>query len=293
MSVPRFAIGDRELAVMRLALESDVGTGDVTTLALVDPETTVTATLLTRQDVVVSGTDVARAVFLQADPAIRVEERQADGDAVPAGGGLLVLEGRARGILVAERTALNFMQRMTGIATLTRRYVDKAAPHGAMILDTRKTTPGLRTFEKHAVVCGGGRNHRMGLYDRVLIKDNHRKLWAAAGAGTAGDGRHRLSDAVLAARRAFPGIDVEVEVEDLDELRDVLEARPEWVLLDNLSPGTLRECVEICGGRCRLEASGGITLDTVAAVAASGVDAISVGALTHSAPAADLSLEFS
>jgi nicotinate-nucleotide pyrophosphorylase (carboxylating) len=176
------------------------------------------------------------------------------------------------------------MQRMAGIATLTRRFVERAAPHGTVILDTRKTTPTLRVLEKYAVLCGGGENHRMGLYDRIMIKDNHRRLWQEGDAG-------RLDLAVAAARERFPGLAVEVEVESLAELDSALAGSPEWILLDNMTPALLAACVARCGGRARLEASGGITLANIEAVAASGVDAVSLGCLTHSAPAVDLSLE--
>jgi nicotinate-nucleotide pyrophosphorylase (carboxylating) len=207
-----------------------------------------------------------------------------DGTGAAAGDALLSLSGPARGILVAERTALNLMQRLCGVATLTRRFVDAVKAYGTEILDTRKTTPGLRVLEKYAVRCGGGSNHRMGLYDRVLMKDNHRGLWRS---GLGDD----LDQAVQAARQAFPGIPVEIEVETEVELESALRASPEWVLLDNMGPDALARCVQLCGGRSRLEASGGITMENVAAVAQSGVDAISLGCLTHSAPAVDLSLE--
>jgi nicotinate-nucleotide pyrophosphorylase (carboxylating) len=197
---------------------------------------------------------------------------------------LMTIEGPIRGILTGERTALNFMQRMTGIASRTREFVDLVRPFGTRILDTRKTTPTLRILEKYAVTCGGGTNHRMGLYDMVLIKDNHRRLWQAAGIPN-------LQGAVAAARAKFPGIPVEVEVESEAELQDALRAAPEWIMLDNMSPDRMKACVAVCAKRCKLEASGGVSLTTVAAIAATGVDAISIGGLTHSAPAADLSLE--
>ena len=191
------------------------------------------------------------------------------------------ITGKARAILAGERTALNFLQRLTGIATLTARFVEQVKPHATRILDTRKTTPTWRTLEKYAVRCGGGTNHRMGLYDQVLIKDNHRRLWGA----------RDLAEAVHMARRRCPGVPVEVEVETEAELERALAARPDWILLDNMTLRRLRRCVRLCRGRCPLEASGGITLANVKAVAAAGVQAISLGCLTHSAPAADLSLE--
>jgi nicotinate-nucleotide pyrophosphorylase (carboxylating) len=187
-------------------------------------------------------------------------------------------------VLAGERTALNFLQRLSGIATLTRRFVDAVREQGTTILDTRKTTPGYRWLEKYAVRCGGGSNHRAGLYDRVLIKDNHRRFWNEHEAG-------RLDLAVRAARRRFPDVPVEIEVESPEELACALRGEPDWVLLDNMSPELLGECVRVCAGRARLEASGGITLANVRDVARTGVDAVSLGCLTHSAPAADLSLE--
>ena len=188
-------------------------------------------------------------------------------------------------MLRAERVGLNLVQRLSGIATLTARYVEAVAGTNARVVDTRKTTPGLRALEKQAVRCGGGANHRFGLFDRVLIKDNHRAFWG-------GGERRPLADAVRAARAKYPRLLVEIEVESEADLRDALAARPDWVLLDNMPPALLRRCARLCRGVCHTEASGGITLDTVARVAATGVDAISVGALTHSAPAVDLSMEF-
>jgi len=193
----------------------------------------------------------------------------------------MCITGKARAILAGERTALNFMQRLTGIATLTARFVARVKPYGTRILDTRKTTPNWRILEKYAVRCGGGCNHRMGLYDQVLIKDNHRRLW----------GGRDLAEAVHMARRRCPGVSVEMEVESEAELERALASRPDWILLDNMTPKRLRRCVRLGRGCCPMEASGGITLGNVRAVAATGVQAISLGCLTHSAPAADLSLE--
>ena len=265
------------------ALEEDIGTGDATSVALVPEAARVRAEIVARDAVVVAGGGVASAIFRRVDEGIRCERRVDDGDRASADEVILAAEGPARAILTAERTALNFMQRMTGIATMTARFVERAAPYGVAILDTRKTSPGLRPFEKYAVRCGGGANHRMGLFDRVLIKDNHRRLWRAAGT---------LAEAVNAAREAFPNLPVEVEVETIADLRDVLRASPEWVLLDNMPAATMVEAVRVRADTpTRLEASGGITLDTIEEAAGSGVDAISLGCLTHSAPAADLSLE--
>jgi nicotinate-nucleotide pyrophosphorylase (carboxylating) len=215
---------------------------------------------------------------------VDVSVRLADGKKASAGDVILDIHGPARVILTGERTALNFMQRMSGIATLTANFVERVAAYNCLILDTRKTTPVLRTFEKYAVLCGGGTNHRIGLYDKVMIKDNHRRLWQD---GDSGD----LAAAVRAARAAYPELEIEIEVESLEELTNALKAHPEWVLLDNMSPDEMRRCVEINAGRSKLEASGGITLDNIEAAAASGVDAVSLGCLTHSAPSVDLSLE--
>jgi nicotinate-nucleotide pyrophosphorylase (carboxylating) len=273
------------LALIRQALEEDVGPGDASSLAVLAAEDRGEGRLVARQDLVVAGLPVAEAVFLEVDPDMRIGRLREDGAAVKAGEALLNISGRARSILTAERTALNFLQRLCGIATLTRRYVDAAAGSGAVILDTRKTTPGLRGLEKYAVRCGGGRNHRMGLYDRILLKDNHLAAWRQHHDGG-------LADMVRAARTEFPDLVIEVEVDTVEQWSEVLPAEPDWVLLDNMSRDTLRVCVRMAGGRTRLEASGGVDLETVAAIAATGVDAVSVGALTHSAPACDLALDW-
>jgi len=276
----------RAVAAVKAALSEDVGPGDATTLALVDPAAMATGEILAREACRVSGAGVGKMVLERVDPALRVEIVVPDGQDAAKGGAILTIRGRAASILVAERTALNFMQRMCGIATLTGRFVDAVGTYGTMILDTRKTTPGLRVFEKYAVRCGGGANHRFGLYDRVLIKDNHRRLWQ-------GGDPDRLDLAVEAARRAFPALAVEVEVESVAECVSALRGRPEWVMLDNMSCEMMRACVALCKGISKTEASGGITLDRAREVAATGVDAISLGCLTHSAPSVDLSLEWS
>lgn len=270
--------------LIRRALAEDIGTGDVTTLSVVPESSRGRAVILSRGNYVLSGLDVAATVFAAVDSSLHCLFLVADGDAVYPDQALMTIEGGIRGILTGERTALNFMQRMTGIASRTREFVDKVKPYGTRILDTRKTTPTLRILEKYAVTCGGGTNHRMGLYDMVLIKDNHRRLWQEAGISN-------LAGAVAAARECFPGIPVEVEVESLEDLRDALRAKPEWIMLDNMDTVRMRECVSICAGQAKLEASGGVTLASVEAIAATGVDAISIGGLTHSSPAADLSLE--
>lgn len=271
-------------AAIHAAVNEDVGAGDATTRALVPAGTVARAVILARTACVVAGQDVARQVFRHVEAGLTYEAVIPDGGRAAAGGVIARLTGPARAILTGERTALNFLQRMTGIATLTDRFVTRVKPYGTIILDTRKTTPTLRVFEKYAVRCGGGHNHRMGLYDRVMIKDNHRRLWQ--GAEKVG-----LDRAVEAARAACPDLPIEIEVENENELRDALRAGPEWILLDNMTPEAMRRCVLLCGGRSRLEASGGVTLDTIESVAQTGVDAISLGVLTHSAPAIDLSLE--
>ena len=269
--------------LIRRALAEDIGPGDATTLALVPAGAVAEARIVARGHGVAAGLDIAAAVFREADGRIAIEPRTRDGQAFRAGDALLDLSGPARGLLTAERTALNLLQRLCGIATLTRRFVEAA--RGVTILDTRKTTPGLRELEKYAVRCGGGTNHRFGLFDRLLIKDNHLAFWTGAAERT-------MAEAVRAARAAYPELPVEIEVDSEADLRDALHGRPDWVLLDNLSPELARRCIRIVAGQCLVELSGGITLDTVAAYAAARPDAISVGALTHSAVAADLALDF-
>lgn len=276
----------RAVAAVTAALSEDVGTGDATTLALVDPTVVATGEILSREACRVAGATVGQAVLACVDPTLAVEIVTPDGCDVAQGETLLTIRGKASSILIAERTALNFMQRMCGIATLTNRFVEATRTFGTLILDTRKTTPNMRLFEKYAVVCGGGTNHRFGLYDRVLIKDNHRRLWQ-------GGDPDRLDLAVVAARNAFPALAVEVEVESVAECQSALRAKPEWIMLDNMTCEMMRACVGLCRGISKTEASGGITLERAREVAATGVDAISLGCLTHSAKAVDLSLEWS
>lgn len=241
---------------------------------------------------VVSGTTVARAALMETAKMMSVTGMKVDilipdGHWANEGEKILEFRGDVHVILAAERTALNFMQRMCAIATLTRRFVDATKEFGTMILDTRKTTPGLRVFEKYAVLCGGGSNHRMGLYDRILMKDNHRRLWR-------GGNPDELDKAVLAAKKAFRKLDVEIEVESLEECASALRGGPEWIMLDNMSCENMAKCVQMCKGtKTKTEASGGITLDRAREVAATGVTAISLGCLTHSAGSIDLSLEWS
>lgn len=270
------------LAAVRNALEEDLGLGgDITTDATVDPDVRSEALLAARKPGIVSGLALAEAAFRELDPSCSFSIEVDDGDPVAAESTIARISGAARAILSAERVALNFMGRMCGIATLTWRYVDAVAGTGAKIVDTRKTTPGLRVFEKYAVRCGGGHNHRFGLFDAVLIKDNH--IIAAGG----------VAAAIEAAKAAAGHMTkIEVEVDTLDQLEIVLREKVDCVLLDNMQPQMLREAVKIVGGHCLTEASGGVNLETVREVAAAGVDLISVGALTHSAPVLDLGLDF-
>ena len=273
------------LALIRQALAEDVGEGDVSSLAVVDAADRGDGTVVAREELVLAGVGVAEAVFREVDAGLALLRRAEDGARLRPGDAVLDVSGPARSILTAERTALNFLQRLSGIATLTRSYVNAVAGTGAAILDTRKTTPGYRLLEKYAVRCGGGQNHRMGLYDRVMLKDNHLAAWQRRGRGG-------LADMVRAARQAFPGLEIEVEVDAIAQFDEVLPAEPDWILLDNMTPEELRACVARAGDRTRLEASGGVTLATVPAIAATGVHAVSVGALTHSAAACDLALDW-
>jgi len=284
----------RARAAVRLALAEDLASVerivdapfcDATSEALVDPKARATGEIFSRVPCVVAGATVAAAVLKAVDPRVKVSILKPDGSRVKANEDILVFEGRARSILAAERTALNFMQRMCATATLTKKFVDATKRYGTLILDTRKTTPGLRVFEKYAVLCGGGTNHRMGMYDRILMKDNHRRLWR-------GGDPDALDQAVFAARRAFPKLEVEIEVESIRECESALKAKPEWIMLDNMSCADMKRCVRLCKGISKTEASGGITLDRAKEVAATGVTAISLGCLTHSAGSIDLSLEW-
>lgn len=285
----------RARAAVRLALDEDLASVDrvkgepwcdATSEALVDPKAVAVGEIYAKgKGCVVAGATVARAVLKAVDPKVSVKILKADGSAVKPGEPMLVFKGKARSILAAERTALNFMQRMCATATLTRAFVDAVKRYGTLILDTRKTTPGLRVFEKYAVTCGGGTNHRMGMYDRVLMKDNHRRLWR-------GGNPDELDKAVEAARVRFPKLAVEVEVESMRECASALKAKPEWIMLDNMTVADMKKCVKLCKGISKTEASGGITLDRAKEVAATGVTAISLGCLTHSAGSVDLSLEW-
>jgi nicotinate-nucleotide pyrophosphorylase (carboxylating) len=266
--------------VIARALAEDVGSGDVTTDAIVPADLRGSADVVVREAGVICGLDQAFAVLLELDPQARMERLAQDGDLVTRPPRVVArMHASLRALLTGERTALNLLQRMSGIATTTRRYADLVAGTDVQLLDTRKTAPGLRALDKHAVACGGGTNHRAGLHDAVLIKDNH---VAVAGGVPAAIERVRL---------LHPGRPVEVEVDTMAELQQALDAGADVILLDNMSPGQLRRAVATTAGRARLEASGGITIDTIREVAETGVDAISVGALTHSVRALDIALE--
>jgi len=264
--------------IVRRTLAEDVGDGDITTAATVTQDQRARAVLLAKSRCVVAGLDVAAEAFRQLDPDVSITVLHGDGAVCEPGTIVARFEGRARALLTAERTALNLVQRMTGIATLARRFVEAAAGR-IVILDTRKTTPLLRVLEKYAVRVGGATNHRRGLHDGVLIKDNHVRL--AGG----------VIQAVARMRAAAGGLPVEVEAQSLEEVDQAIEAGADIVLLDNLSTAEVREAVARCRGRARTEISGGVTLERIAELAGTGADAVSIGALTHSAPAADLSLE--
>jgi nicotinate-nucleotide pyrophosphorylase (carboxylating) len=263
-----------------MALEEDLGPMDLTTDATVDPEKRGKAILLAREKLVLAGLPVFSRVFTSLSSEIEVEYYSEDGHHVPAGEKICLLSGPISAIIKAERTALNFLQRMSGIATLTKVYVDKVGSEKARVLDTRKTMPGLRVLDKYAVRMGGGFNHRFGLFDGILIKDNH---IAALGS---------IAKAVALARENTPHtIKVEVEVEDQDGLVEAMQAGADVILLDNMTPDAIRKAARLARGRVQLEASGGINLNTIEEIAQTGVDFISVGALTHSAPAVDVTLE--
>ncbi|MEX2355749.1 MAG: carboxylating nicotinate-nucleotide diphosphorylase [Thermaerobacterales bacterium] len=267
------------------ALAEDLGWGDATAAALIDPAQIGAGVLRSRSDGVLAGLPVAERVFLRLDDTIRFRADLPDGTRIQAGDILARVEGPAQSMLSAERVALNFLQRLSGIATLTGRFVAAAGSSRARIVDTRKTTPGLRRLEKYAVRCGGGHNHRFNLSDAVLIKDNHLQTLATTG--------FDLGDAVKRARSALSHVmHITVEIDRLEQLEAVIAAGADAVLLDNMPPDQMAEAVRRVGGRLTVEASGGVTLDTIAAIAATGVDLISVGALTHSAPALDIGLDF-
>ena len=272
---------DEYVPLVEAALAEDIGDGDATTLALVPEGAVATGVMLAREPLVMAGVELAMAVFQQVDQRIEFGIEIFDGQQAALGQTLVRVQGPARALLIAERTALNFIQRLAGVATLTAQFVEEVAGTGVTILDTRKTTPGWRALEKYAVACGGGSNHRIGLFDQVMIKDNH--LVALDG---------DIVQAVALAREASPGLKIEVEVDTLEQVRAALQARADIILLDNMEVSELRASVELINSCTKTEASGGITLETVREIAETGVDFISIGALTHSAPSVDIALEF-
>jgi len=269
----------REL--IQRALDEDIGSGDLTTTAVLDGTETGVAQAVSKGDIIVAGIDVFREVFFVLDPSLVFEAYFTDGRAAGKGDLLACISGSLKSILLAERVALNFFQRMCGIATITNRYVEEVHGTGTRILDTRKTTPTLRDFEKYAVKAGGGTNHRFGLYDGVMIKDNH---ISAAGS---------ISNAVRKVTGTIPPeMKIEVETKNLREVAEALAAQADIIMLDNMGIPEMREAVSLIGGKALVEASGNVTFSNVKEIAQTGVDLISVGALTHSAPAADISLVF-
>ena len=271
-------------SAVQQALSEDLASGDVTTSALLPAAIQATATIVAHQPMTVAGVAVAREVFLAVDPSVRMTTPVRDGDAVKPDTPVLAIRGDVRSLLMAERVAVNFLQQLSGIATLTARFCAAVRGFPTTILDTRKTTPGLRAFEKWAVQLGGGKNHRFSLGDGVLIKDNHLAVLRATGVDVAGACR-------LARAGAPHGLRIEVEAKTLQEVKEALAGKADIILLDNMSPAMVRQAVALIKQRALVEVSGGMTLQTVAAMAQAGADFISVGALTHSAPAANLSMD--
>ena len=277
MSTPQPDPADVKVAV-DAALAEDLGKGDITTEAVIPADTRLKLVMATRQDIVLAGLPVAIEVFKRLAASAEITLEAGDGDRLRAGAVIARLEGPAAGLLSAERTALNILQTLSGIATLTGAYVDRIEGTGVVLLDTRKTLPGLRALSKYATALGGAANHRLALDDGVLIKDNH-----IAVAGGASEATRRAKAAGLK--------DIEVECDTIEQVKEALDAGADRLLLDNMAPETLREAVAVTGGRVPLEASGGVTLENIAGIAATGVDFISVGAITHSAPAVDIGLD--
>jgi nicotinate-nucleotide pyrophosphorylase (carboxylating) len=271
--------------VVKSALSEDIGSGDVTTLATVPENVSAAAVMRAREPLVIAGLALAEAAFGQLSGTVRLARKMQDGQRASSGSVLLQVSGPARALLSGERVALNFVQRLSGVATLTAKFVEAVKGTNAAILDTRKTTPGWRRLEKYAVACGGGQNHRFGLFDMVLIKDNH--LAALKNASP-----NPIAAAVKGARAKYPNLKVEVEADTLRQVEQAIAAGADFVLLDNMNCNQLRQAVEKCRGHAKTEASGGVNLGTVRAIAETGVDFISAGALTHSARAVDIGLDF-
>lgn len=269
-----------------LALEEDLdAAGDTTTLSVVPENAISRAVLLCKEDtMVLAGLEVAKRVFEKVEPSLKFTAFKKDGDTCVRGEFLAEISGPARGIITAERTALNFLQRMCGVATMSCRYAEALKDTDCVVLDTRKTTPGYRNLEKYAVAVGGATNHRIGLFDRIMIKDNHRELAALEGDGA-------IMRAVARARQAYPDLEIEVETDTLDEVREAAESGAEYIMLDNMSDEMMAEAVKIVNGRAKLEASGGITIERLPRIGKLGVDFVSSGALTHSVRSMDISLD--
>ena len=272
-------------AAVKKALAEDIGRGDVTTLATVSRNLLARAVMRAREPLVVAGIEFAEIAFRELSSKIKIRKLSRDRQKLAAGKPLLKISGSARAILTAERVALNFVQRLSGVATLTSQFVEAIRGTSAKILDTRKTTPGWRRFEKYAVACGGGKNHRLGLFDMILIKDNH--LAALLNAKP-----NAIAAAIALTREKFPKLKIEVEADNLKQVEQAVNAGADFILLDNMNLKQLRQAVKIVNGHAKTEASGGVNLKTVRAIASTGVDFISVGALTHSARAVDIGLDF-
>ena len=270
---------------VRAALAEDLGSGDATTLATIPASAKSVALMNARERLTVAGISFADFAFRELSPGIQIKKIARDGQRVRAGAALLKISGSSRAILSAERVALNFVQRLSGVATATTQFVDTVKGTSARILDTRKTTPGWRRFEKYAVACGGGKNHRIGLFDMILIKDNHLVALQSAKPNA-------IAAAVAHARKKFPKLKVEVEADTLKQVVQAVAAGADIILLDNMSSTQLRQAVNIVKGHAKTEASGGVNLQTVRSIAQTGVDFISVGAITHSARAVDIGLDF-
>ena len=279
--MPEVLAKDIYLPLVRSALAEDVGSGDVTTMSLIAQDSFASGVIVAKEPLVVAGVDLAIASFRELEKSIDFSVEVLDGQDGDFFQPLIRIHGPARALLTAERTALNFVQRLSGIATLTAKFVQQVSGTNTKILDTRKTVPGWRVLEKYAVACGGGINHRFGLYDQVMIKDNH--LVAVGG---------NIKKAVKCARENYPKLKIEVEADTVEQAKTAAEAGADIILLDNMSCEELSQSIELISGRSKTEASGGITMDTVREIAETGVDYISIGALTHSAPAVDIGFDF-
>ena len=284
MTLPAYLTESVIRDLCQRAIAEDVGSGDASTLAIVPPEQTVTASFVPRKPCIVAGMPVLKILYGELSADVDFQTKVADGQPAQAGEVIAVASGNARAILTGERTALNLLQRLSGIATMTRRYVEALGDSKTVLLDTRKTTPGLRLFEKYAVLMGGGANHRLGLYDRIMLKDNHLALARLTGPDA-------IRRAVRQCRQKYPSLEIEVEADNLEDVRLAAEAGVEYILLDNMSNEQMAEAIRLIGGRARTEASGNITLERLPSLRNLGLDFVSSGALTHSATAIDIGLD--